>query len=375
MRRLFAAVLVACASAHADYVCKALPQIPNSTYQQIFEINNANQIAASSDADSGAFVYSAGRWAALPVPPGSTAGSLGALGINDIGDVAGTRNADGPSSQLFLYSAGVYSFASMSPYPFSGARAISNTGIMTGSALEADGFTGTGFIYNPQGKPPYAPGFTAVAPPLEDGTMPFNVILGQMNDAGQFVGGGFYAVSHGNRAFFFDPTTGQYTLFQINAWNTRARGLNNKGDILAEALDPATGNWRNFIVNAQGTTEVTCPNLYQGSNGLFMVGINDQGVISVSTGDITGTGGIAFPDVASALSDLIDSSNGPGKSLAAKARAASGAYAAGDLAGACEALAGYAGELSAQTGKHVDALLAPSLSSEISAIEAALHCQ
>jgi hypothetical protein len=369
MKIVLVFALLAGGAAHAGYVCKALPQIPGATYQQIFEINNANQIAAGSDV--GSSIYAAGGWTTLPVPAGYAPGNTGALGINDAGDVAGAVGSDDGSGQLFIFSGGAYQFASFAPWLTTQARAINNAGIATGLVQNADG-TGTGFVYNPRGSPLYPPGFTVVAPPLPDGSEPWLVIAAAMNDAGQFVGNGFY--DEGNWAFFYDPATGQYTLFQINGWPSRARGLNNRGDILAESVDPDTGLWHNFIVNAQGTQEVTCPNLPQGAAAPFMVGINDARVISISSGDASAPGGIAFPDAASALSDLIDSSAGagPGKSLSSKARAVADAAAAGDTAGACAALAVYEKALK---GKHVDALQAASLASEAAAIGAELNCQ
>ena len=197
-----------------------------------------------------------------------------------------------------------------------------------------------------------------------------------MNDAGQFVGGSFFPVRRGAYAWFFDPAVGDYSLFQINGWNSRARGLNNRGDMIVEAANPEAGVFRNYLLNAQGTVEITCPTL-DAPAGLFMVGINDARVVSGERSDIvSGPGVMAFPDAASALADLIDCSDGagPGKSLQAKARAAAASYAAGDVADTCAALAGYAAEVKAQAGKKVDALLAPSLSSEVSALEAALGC-
>ena len=85
MRILIALALVAPAALADDYVCRPLPRIAGSTYQQIFEINNTNQIAAGSD--NGAFVYSAGQWTNLPAPAGRQQANSGALGINDAGDV------------------------------------------------------------------------------------------------------------------------------------------------------------------------------------------------------------------------------------------------------------------------------------------------
>src|SRR5438067_10342936 len=95
--------LLAVALLASGYVCKELPKVPGSTYQQIFEINNSNQIAAGSD--SGAVIYSRGRWSALPAPsnPDYTAPNMGALGINDAGDVAGGAANNGGFTHLFSW--------------------------------------------------------------------------------------------------------------------------------------------------------------------------------------------------------------------------------------------------------------------------------
>lgn len=372
MKILLAAALLAPFASFAGTICKQLPAIPNSTYVQPFEINNGNQVAAGTDADSGGAVYSAGRWTLTQVPGGG-----GPLGINDAGDLAGVS---GSPETGFIYSGGSFQFFNAPGWQNTESRAISNSGIVTGQAWDADEegnqVDGVGFIYNPGGAAHWPAGLSTFRPTLPDGTESWSTIAAQMNDAGQIAGGSFFFVPRGQYGWLYDPSGG-LALFQINGWRTRARGINNRGDILAEAIDPDTGNWRNFIKNGASVTEVSCPNIDASANGgIFMIGINDARVISAEVGDLSGPAIMVFPDAATALADLIECSDGigPGKSLPAKARSAAASLASGDVAGTCTALAGYASEVTAQAGKKVDALAAPSLLSEVSAIRADLGC-
>jgi hypothetical protein len=65
---------------------------------------------------------------------------------------------------------------------------------------------------------------------------------------------------------------------------------------------------------------------------------------------------------------------GPGTSLADKLAAAQSALGGGATSGACSALDSFIREVTAQTGKHVPAALAPSLVSEAQRIKAVLGC-
>jgi hypothetical protein len=291
------------APARAAFTCQRI-DVPAATATQVWQLNGAGQVATTSDV--GSFVYSAGAWLPPPAPPaGSGYGvqDVRIMAVNDSGDLTG-----GAGDQSFVLRGGVYEFFSYRPdlWPATEARAISASGIVTGSAYDADS-NGVAFLYNPLGLAPHAPGFTEIVPVLPDGTRSRQTIPGNMDRLGRFVGSGRFP-PNGRTAFLYDPAwqasgaSGPYTFFRFGGQPTSARGLNERGDVVGFYADPS-GRMQAFLRTAAGTSEtITCAQLPWTTGDVFAESINDSGVVAGMYAEEAGSplyhGFIAYPDAA-----------------------------------------------------------------------------
>ncbi len=297
------ALLLAASPGHvrADYVCQPL-DVPGAAWTQVWQLNSTGAVAAGSDL--GGRVYSGGGW--LPLPPlpagsGFASSEVAALGINDAGVTVGVAGPD-TSQQAFILSGSTYAFFSYRPDLYTGteARAISNSGLVTGVAYNQDG--GTGFVYNPSAAPRFAAGYTEIVPTLPDGTVAWRTIPNGINSAGQFVGSADFNPG-GRYGFLYDPdwraqgASKPLTLFQLDGAYTAPRGIDNAGRIVGFTR-AGGGGIVGFLLTAQGHQLITCPGL-DAANGLYLESINDSGVISGMRTDAAGVnhGLLIFPDV------------------------------------------------------------------------------
>ena len=296
-----ASAVAAASPASADYVCKQV-DVPGALETQLWQVNNAGGVAASSDV--GGRTYSGGAWTALPPPPiasGYLAANLSALGINDSGAIAGKAvNLLGTQSQGFVLNGSTYSFFSYPGYSFTEPRALSNSGIVTGWAYNAT-LLGPAFVYNPGGAPGYPTGLTTIVPRLPSGTPASFSIPGAMNAAGQFVGSTNFSNSV-RYGFVYDPSwaahggTQAITLFQIQGRFTAARGINDNGAVVGFTRD-AAGKFAGFLQTSKGFQLIYCPELK--AAGIFGESINNSDLFSGIWEDAAGTfhGFIAYPNV------------------------------------------------------------------------------
>lgn len=374
-------VLAPFGAARADYVCRRL-DIPGSTDTQLWQINNAGQIAATSNL--GGFVYSAGEWQANPQPPveagfGGTPTAVMAMALNDFGMLAGqaTPAAGGPD-QAFVFSGGVFSFVShpLAGLPNTFARGINNEGIVSlWISNYSNGRTGTG-IYNPGPSTLYPAGFTEIqAPPFSDGRLSVRTVVSQMNDAGRVVGSAQYG-GHGSFGLIHDPD-GTTSIFRVNGVQTRARGINNHGDIAGLVDDPAQAVFKGFVRTSAGDLMVRCPEL-NAEDEIFPESINDKGIV---TGVATDTalnqhGFVAYPSIAAELEDLLEAVEAAGgrEDLESKVRSAAKSVLRGKTAAACGKLADFVADVAALSGDELATQLAASFSAEANAVRTSLNC-
>jgi hypothetical protein len=277
-RTLFAAALAAFAAvpAYADHACFAVPDPPGAaTFVQASRLDNAGRIVAYDDA--GSFVWFHGSWSPLPAPPAGYAPTdFGALGINDPQTVVG----GGPNGQAFIESRGSYHFFSLPPYTSIDARAVNDQGIVTGEAFDDSG-AGPGFIYNPRGIPGWPAGFSTLVATRPDGAAAYATTAAQMNSQGVLVGNGYFA--DGDQwGFIYDPAaTPSFSAFQVLGHKTRARGINDRGEIVGLFFDRDVRLIEGFYLASAGAQPeiITCPEL-NAAGGLNLQGINDRGEIS-----------------------------------------------------------------------------------------------
>ena len=158
---------------------------PAATYTDAWGINNTGQIAGTAivGASELSFVYSSGLFAPLSVPPLSV--EVSPVGLNDFGVVVGGAQVSAGASELgFILNGITYTFFSKPGWQQTEARAVGNSGIVTGTAFNNDAagntIAGVGFIYNR-----WSGNFTDISVPGAGLTLAQG-----FNQAGQVVGSG-----------------------------------------------------------------------------------------------------------------------------------------------------------------------------------------
>jgi len=311
------------------YTCQAL-DIPGSAWTQVWQLNDAGQIAA--DSNQGAFVYDSttGQWSAVAAPPvssGYTAADVNVLGINNHGQLAGVAQAPlSPVEQSFILNGlppgGAYTFepnfaSSAAPgYSNTEFRALSDNGLVPGFASPPPypPSQTIGFIYNPTAVTiaTFPPGYTSFVPKLSDGSASTYTIPGAMNASGLFVGSGS-STTIAKEAFLYNPNTlTKYSLGMAGV-QTALRGLND--------LDPHSSTncsssnclravgWarpKGLFVDFDPATGFQVPQIVDCSAGIpgavatFLVGINNRNLVAGQWMDSAGNdhGLIAYPNVA-----------------------------------------------------------------------------
>ena len=247
---------------------------PGAQFTQPFGINNKGQVALGTDL--GSFVYQGGSFNPLPAPPAGI--FLGANGINDSGTVVGgASDSLGSFEEGFILSGGVlpYSFFTQPGWTDTQARAIGNSGLVTGYSTIGSGFglgESVGFIYDPS-KPP-GQQFTNIVPAANT-----TVIIAQgINAAGQVVGG-FKVQGFGSQTAFLREPNGTINTFRINNGSTGARGINDNGLIAGFVILP-TSTPMAFVGDSSGFQLLQCPaRICNGVTGTGAEGINNAGQV------------------------------------------------------------------------------------------------
>jgi hypothetical protein len=230
----------------------------------VFGINDNDQVTVNNFAASKAGVYRHGMFTPLPAPPAGSS-NVSAIGINNGGAIVGGALApsDPTHEQGFVLVGSKYTFFSRPGWDNTEARAISNSGLITGfnfngpfSSLDLS--TTAGFIYNPGTKT-----FTDATPP-GSGTG-FSTAQG-MNASGRISGDGRLPDGSGRYAFIWQQETlvkdGQQLApfldqFRIAGVNTVARGINDGGVIVGFLSGTAAGG--GFVGNDSRGFELLIP--------------------------------------------------------------------------------------------------------------------
>ena len=219
---------------------------PGAIFTQVFGINDSGMIVgfASLDNPSPAisFVYDSKKqvFTILPNVPGKF--STQAQGINESGAVSGNAG-DGVFNIGFILEAGAFTVLPTRGWPYTEARAIGTTGLVTGFSSDNAGHT-VGFIYNPDDR-----SFIDILP------SPRTFAQG-INSSGQVVGsvrldaGGAYPGSPAGHYGFLRARSAAIQLFEVKRGvNTRARGITNWGRITGFFEDPVTGTTRGYVAS------------------------------------------------------------------------------------------------------------------------------
>jgi hypothetical protein len=198
-----------------------------------FGINDKGQVALNSADGTKAGIYRNGIFTLLPAPPPGYKVNV-VLGINNSGIIVGGAYppTDPTHEQGFVLIGSKYTFFSRPGWNNTEARAIANSGLITGYSATDDLSTTAGFIYSPATRT-----FTDATPPGSGAG--FSVTQG-MNAAGRISGDG-RSTEFGRYAFVWQQgTLGTgvrarepfLARVKIADSNSAARGINDAGVIV-----------------------------------------------------------------------------------------------------------------------------------------------
>lgn len=266
---------------------------PGALCTSVWGINNSGDVlgtAAFSVDCSGtafAFVYQSkkGTITVLPTVPGAVA--TGAIGINQAGLIVGSAG-DGTSTNDvgFILDKGAFTFFAHPGSLLTQGRAIGNSGVVTGYSIDSAGIN-VPFIYDPKHNTYIDFTVSGATPGF------FNVAQG-INGKGDVVGSFrldpdavFPGSLFGPYGFLRDKR-GVITLFRVNGYRTRARGITESGRIAGFLTDDALGEKaRGFVVTLTsrgGFQSLTVSDAdlldVPGSVLTIVEGINDVGLVS-----------------------------------------------------------------------------------------------
>jgi len=202
----------------------------------VIGINDHDQVAVNNADGSKSGIYRNGIFTPLPAAPAGYS-NVAANGINNAGVIVGGAfsPSDPTHEQGFILIGSKYTFYSRPGWDNTEARAIANSGLITGFNFNGpysnqDFSTTAGFIYNPAARI-----FTDATPP-GSGTG-FSTAEG-INASGRITGDGRQPDGSGRYGFVWQQgTLGKdseqlapfLAQFRINSSNTAARGINDAG--------------------------------------------------------------------------------------------------------------------------------------------------
>jgi hypothetical protein len=229
--------------------------IPNAPMGSAFGPNDKGQVAVSNADGTKTGIWQHGKFTPLPPPPAGY--TVGAIGINNAGVIVGNAFATPDThEQGFILAHGQYTFFARPGWDNTEARAIADSGLITGySANDVDPDT-AGFIYDPATNT-----FTDAKPPASFGfsiTQGMNV-HGRISGDGRVQGLGRYGfvwqqgtVIEGNRAL---------APFLARSWigdgGTAARGINDEDFITGFTF--SGGVMLGFVGNATRGYQLLMP--------------------------------------------------------------------------------------------------------------------
>jgi len=360
---------------------------PGADGVQGWGINNAlrtpaNAYGTGMPPDS--LVYDFATGTLTPIPSAGGGLSSLAIGINEAGQLAGSYT-DGSGVKGFVLTGSFYNTFSYPGALKTFGRALNNTGLVTGYAeTSAAPLTAAGFIHQPS-----TGTFTTIMPVGAT----FTIAQG-VNDAGVVVGSSIMMPGTVHPGSPIGPygwvrqPSGSLSFFRVNGMPTRARGINNAGEIVGWISDATGSVVQSFKVTISGAAyeDITVPaaDLIEAPGFVRTIaeGINDAGFISGSVYDAAGTsfGFVAAPPVPTLLEGLalmIEGFNLPKgieNSFLVKVKAATNAFDKSDFEAACGNLKALINHAEALSGKKLTVAQASAIINSATSIRATLGC-
>jgi hypothetical protein len=258
--------------------------VPGQSIVTLFGPNDKLQVVVTTDQDSG--IYQDGTFTPLPSPPPGY--QVRAMGINNTGVIVGLATT-GPDFQAqgFILHGSAYTFFSRPGWKNTEARAIGNSGLVTGWSVDWDTGKSAGFVYDPR-----TVAFTDVTPAGSD----FTIAQG-INKFGQISGNG-RAAAQGRYAFIWQQgtlTKGKRQLapfldrLVVANGGTSARGINDAGVIAGFTSAGPAGPLVGFVGNSSRGYELLIPPGAAPDDAVTCDGINNFDQVTCSITDAAGT--------------------------------------------------------------------------------------
>jgi probable HAF family extracellular repeat protein len=334
------------------------------------DINNLGDIAGEATDVSGvrrAVLFRGGMSIDLGTPTG-LAGSAAA--VNDLGQTVGTYEDSAGSHAFFFGGAASVDIVPGRVSFVLGNQSINALGVVTGGFQGDDG--SHCFIYQN-------------AQLLDPGSLGGGYCVGLgVNGNGAITG--LSATASGERHAFVFSGGVMTDLGALTGGLSIGYAINDAGQVAGEAAVSEGGSHAFVYLNG------TLVDLAAAIQSISSLPVTDSVALDInSSGQVIGrysvsdvqdlqmpskTRAFVATPVGLLLQNLLDRlvGVGPGKSLASKIAEAQASYAAQDTARTCSILSAFSHELSAQSGKKVDGLLATELQGEATAIQSAMVC-
>jgi len=285
----------------ADYDFQLI-DYPGAPDTQVFGVNDLGDVVGNGNTNTSSFpfVYASKKGTFTDVAPAAGYDSTSVFGITDSGVMVGSVLSLDPSatSGFIRGKDGTYTVFSHPEAPsFTQARGVNNKGLVSGFRIISTSFR-AGFIYDPTTET-----FTDFVAAL------FTIAHG-INSKGEVVGSAQFINADDPCPGSLGPVLryawrraadGSVSYFQVNGWNTRARGINDAGWVVGFVTDPNDGKFKGFKVKLDGSP---CQSLTVASSDLLEFpgfddtipeGITNSGVIVGIVRDANSLGFIATP--------------------------------------------------------------------------------
>jgi hypothetical protein len=265
--------------------------IPGATSVSIWGINDKGQAVVQTDIGSTPNgVYQGGTFA--PLPSAGSGVQLSAFGINNAGVVVGgaTTTSD-PNEKGFILTGSVYQFFSRPGFVITEARAIGNSGLVTGMSWNFDQSGNpiyAGFVYDAStntftdATPPGAIGFVVM-----QGINKSGVISGSGNQRG--IGGCAFTWQMGIFSNGKSAAVPFLDRIRIAGGFARARGINDAGLIAGFTADATNSMSVGFVGNSvRGFQLLTAPGATPDNGGTICEGINNWAQVTCGVTEAVG---------------------------------------------------------------------------------------
>jgi uncharacterized membrane protein len=232
-----------------DYAWASI-DYPGATFTDVFGVNNPGLVVGLGfNADGSlltAFSYDSKKGGYTKITPAPGSLETDVFGVNEPGVIVGGVTVDGVTESAFVLSKkGAYTAFSHPGCAVTEARAVNNTGLVSGLGIDCGTSATLGFIYDPARNV-----FTDFLPGP-------NTVAQGINNRGQVVGSVTLAAGEAcpsclaGRYGFLRDVSGELRYFRVNGQPTSARGISDSGWVTGYIS--SGGGLEGFVTTLDGT--------------------------------------------------------------------------------------------------------------------------